>query len=87
MGTDAGAIFVRLGNIVGANGDQPAIGDLEFMVELNQQFSLAAVLGAESSAAEDENHWVWSLQFGELPVFRGVIGKLIVREDRPWHNV
>ena len=28
-----------------------------------------------------------SLQFGELPVFRGVVGKLIVGEDRPGNNV
>jgi hypothetical protein len=27
------------------------------------------------------------LQFGELPVFRGVVGKLIVGEDSPWNNV
>ena len=28
-----------------------------------------------------------SLQFGELPTFRGVIGKLVVGEDGPWNNV
>ena len=28
-----------------------------------------------------------SLQFGELPTFRGVIGKLIVGEDCPGNNV
>ena len=28
-----------------------------------------------------------SLQFGELPAFRGVVGKLIVGEDSPWNNV
>src|ERR1700675_4143874 len=55
-------------------------------MEFNKPFCLPAVLGAESSAAKDENHWVWSLQFGELPAFRGVIGKLIVGEDRPGNN-
>jgi hypothetical protein len=56
-------------------------------MELNKPFSVPAVLGAETSAAEDENHWVLSLQFGELPTFRGVIGKLIVGEDCPGNNV
>src|SRR6266516_6168285 len=31
--------------------------------------------------------WMLSLQFGELPAFRGVVGKLIVGEDSPWNNV
>ena len=56
-------------------------------MELNKPFSLPAVLGAETSAAEDENHGMLSLQFGELPAFRGVVGKLIVGKDRPWNNV
>src|ERR1700688_678761 len=56
-------------------------------MELNKPFSVPAVLGAETSAAEDENHWVLSLQFGELPTFRGVIGELIVGEDCPGNNV
>src|SRR5215469_2300409 len=56
-------------------------------MELNKPFRLPAVLRTETSAAEDENHWVLSLQFGEFPTFRGVIGKLIVGEDRPGNNV
>ena len=48
---------------------------------------LPAVLRAETSATKDENHWILSLQFGELPAFRGVIGKLIVGEVSPWNNV
>jgi hypothetical protein len=56
-------------------------------MECNKPFSLSAVLWAEASAAEDKNHWVLSLQFGELPVSRGVIGKLVVGEDSPWDNV
>src|SRR5208337_1839450 len=45
------------------------------------------VLGAKTSAAEDENHWVLSLHFGELPTLRGVTGKLIVGEDCPGNNI
>src|SRR5580692_2036687 len=56
-------------------------------MELNKPFSVPAVLRAETSAAEDENHWLLSLQFGELPMFRSVIGKLIVGEDCPGNNV
>src|SRR5580692_6252970 len=56
-------------------------------MEFNKPFSLPAVLRAESSAAEDENHWVQSLQFGELPMFCGLIGKLIVGKDCPGNNV
>jgi hypothetical protein len=28
-----------------------------------------------------------SLQFGEPPAFRAVVGKLVVGEDRSWNNV
>jgi hypothetical protein len=56
-------------------------------MEFNQPFSLPAVLGSETSAAEDENHWMLSLQFGELSPFRGVIGELIVGKDSPWNDV
>src|SRR5208283_680847 len=87
VGTDSAAIFIRLSDIVGANRDKPAIGNLELTMEFNKPFSLPAVLGAETSAAEDENHWMLSLQFGELPAFRGVVGKLIVARDRPGNNV
>jgi hypothetical protein len=87
VSADAAAIFVRQSDIVGANRDQPAIGDLEFAMERNQPFSLPAILGAKPSAAEDQNHWMLSLEVGELPAFRGVIGKLIVGEDGSWNNV
>ena len=82
MGADAAAIFIRPSDIVGANRDKPAIGNLELAMEFNKPFSLPAVLGAETSAAEDENHWMSSLQFGELSAFRGVVGKLIVGEEQ-----
>jgi hypothetical protein len=87
VGTDTAAIFIRLSDIVGANGDKPAIGNLQFAMEFNKTFRLSAVLGAETSAAEDENHGMLSLQFGELPAFRGVVGKLIVGEYSSWNNV
>jgi hypothetical protein len=56
-------------------------------MEFNKPFSLPAVLGAETSAAEDENHRMLRLQFRKLPAFRGVIGKLVVREDSSWNYV
>jgi len=87
VGADSCAIFSRLRDIVGADRDQPAIGNLEFTMELNQPFRLSAVLGSVTPAAEDEDHWMGSLQFGELPVFRGMVGQLIVGEDSPWNDV
>ena len=63
VGADAAAIFTRLGDIVGTNGDQPAIANLEFAMEFHKPFRLSTVLGAETSAAEDENHGMLSLQF------------------------
>jgi hypothetical protein len=87
MRVDSDAIFIRLGDIVGADGDEPTIGNLEFAMELDKPFRLTAVLGAETSAAENQNHGMWPLQFGELATFRGVVGQLIVGEDRPWNNV
>ena len=60
-------------------------------MELNKPFSLPArrsFQGRNFSAAEDENHRMWSLQLGELPAFRGVIGKLgVVGEDRTWNVI
>src|SRR5882724_744341 len=87
VGTDSSAIFIRLGDIVGANGDEPTIGNLKFTMELNQQFSLPAVLRAETAAAEDEDHGIVALQFGQLSPFRGVVGKFIVGEASPWNDV
>jgi hypothetical protein len=51
-------------------------------MELSEQFSLAAVLGAITSAAEDENHGMRSLEFGELAAFCGVVGKLVICAPR-----
>jgi hypothetical protein len=40
---------------------------------MDKEFGLAAVLGAETPAAEDQNHRMRPLEFGKLPAFRGVI--------------
>jgi hypothetical protein len=56
-------------------------------MELNEPFSLPAVLGTETSAAEDENHGLLSLQIGELAAFRSMVGKLIVRKNGARDNV
>src|SRR5258705_4290721 len=56
-------------------------------MELNKQFSLPAVLWAETAAAEDEKHGISSLQFGEFSPFRGVVGKFIIGEDSPRNDV
>ncbi len=87
MGADAATILIRLSNIIGANRDKPAIGDLKFAMEFNKPLGLPAVLGAETSTAEDKNHWMLSLQFGELSAFRRVVGKLIIGEDGPRNHV
>src|SRR5262249_2740780 len=87
VGTDPAAILIRLSNVVGADRHKPAIANFELTMELNKSFGLPAVLGAETSTAEDENHRMLSLQLGELPAFRSVVGQLIVGEGRPWNNV
>jgi hypothetical protein len=56
-------------------------------MELNKSLRLAPVLGAVTTAAEDENHGMLPLQFGELAVLRGVVGKLIIRKRSSWNNV
>src|SRR6266403_5291827 len=75
VGANSTAILIRPSNIVGADCDQAAIANLELTMELNQPFSLPALFGAEASPAEPENHRVLSLQFGELPALRAVVGK------------
>src|SRR5262249_41283977 len=87
VGTDSAAIFIRLGNIVGANRDQATVANLDLMMELNKPFMLPTILGTVTSAAEDENHWILSLQFGQLPAFRGVVRKFVVGGYRSRSNV
>ena len=60
---DAGAIFVRLSDVVRADTNKSAIADLELAMQLDESFGLPTVLGAVASVAEDQNHRVLSLQF------------------------
>jgi hypothetical protein len=55
------SLFIRLGDIVGADCDQPAIAHFEFTMELNQPLRLPAVLGSVTPAAEDDDHGMLSL--------------------------
>jgi len=48
---------------------------------------LPAVFRAETSAAENENHWILFLQFGKLLAFPSMIRKFVVWENSSWHNV
>jgi len=73
LGTDAAAEFVGLGDAVGADGDETGIGDFHLAMELEEEFGLAAVFGAEASAAEDEHHGMLPLQLGELAAGGGVV--------------
>jgi hypothetical protein len=47
---------------------------IDCTIELVGFYEHPPLLGAKTSAAEDENHWMLSLQFGELPAFRRVVG-------------
>ncbi len=77
---DSGAKLIRLGDVVRANRDQPAIAYLELTVKLEKSFMLPAILGTITSAAENENRRMLSLEFRELPTLRRVIGKLVIGE-------
>src|SRR6185503_3215111 len=72
---------------VRADRDEPAVPHLELAMEFKQPLRLAPVLGAVTAAAQDEDHRIRSLEFGELPALRGVIGKLVVGEQRPGNDV
>ncbi len=84
---DVGAKLIGLGDIVGADCDQPAIANLELAMEFHEQFRLAAIFRAESTAAENQNHGMLCLQLGELAMLAGVIGELVVGENGPRNNV
>ncbi len=56
-------------------------------MELKQPFHLAAVLRAEGSAAENEDHWIRALQLGKLAPLRGVVSELVVGEGRAGNDV
>jgi hypothetical protein len=54
---------------------------------LKKSFGLPAILRAVTAAAKDKDHRILALQFGELPVFAGVIGKFVIGELTSWNNV
>jgi hypothetical protein len=87
VSADAGAVLVGERDVVGADGDETAVANFYFAVELDEELGLAAVFGAEASAAEDEDHGLLRLQLGELAAFRGVIGELVVGKERAGDNV
>src|SRR5262245_59815883 len=87
VSTDSAAKFIGLSDIVGADRDQPAVSNFHLTMELNETFVLAPIFGTETPAAENENHRMLFLQFGELPSFCGVVGKFIVGKDRPRSHV
>src|SRR5262245_5798448 len=87
VSADTAAIFVRLSDVVGADRHKAAIANLHLTMEFKKPFSLSAVLGAESAAAEDKHHGMLALQLGELPAFPRVVGKFVVGENDPWNNV
>src|ERR1700743_2095197 len=64
-GTDSAAIFIRLDDVVCADCNKAAIGNLELAMEFNKPFGLPTVLGTVSSATKDENHRMLSLQVRE----------------------
>jgi hypothetical protein len=85
MSADSGAIFTRLSDIVGADRDEPTIGDLKLTMEFDKTLSLPA--GQKPPRLRTRTIGWGSLQFRQLPVLRGVVGKLIVGEDGPWNDV
>ena len=66
VSADTATVFVRLSDVVGTDRDKPAIANLHLTVEFQKPFSLSAVLGAETAAAEDVNHRMLALQLGEF---------------------
>jgi hypothetical protein len=64
VSADAGAVLVGERDVVGADGDEAAVANFHFVVELEEEFGLAAVFGAEASATEDEDHGMRPLQPG-----------------------
>src|SRR5260370_35093727 len=87
MRSDARSELVGFDQVVSTDGDQPAVADPHFPIELKQSFHLAAVLRAEAAAAQNEDHWIRALQLGKLAPLRGVVGQLVVGEGRAGNEV
>jgi hypothetical protein len=58
---DSGSVFVGLGDVVGADGDETAVAYLHLAMELDEELRLTAIFGAKASTAQDEHHGVLSL--------------------------
>jgi hypothetical protein len=87
MSTDTAAVFIGLGNVVGADRDEAAVANLHLVVEIKKSLVLLAILGAVPAAAEDKHHRALALQSRELPTLRGMVGELVVGEDGPRNYV
>ena len=83
MRADTAAIFVGLHDVVGADRNQPAITNLHLAVKLDKSLSLPTILRAEAAAAQYDDHRILSLQLGELPAFRRVVGIAHSRGRQP----
>jgi hypothetical protein len=81
VGADAAAVLIRLGDIVCADGDEPAIADLHLTVELQQAFGVSPIFRAERAAAEDEHHWIIALQLSKPSMPGGMIAQFIVGQN------
>jgi hypothetical protein len=84
---DSRAKLIRLGDVVGTNGEQSAVTHLELAMKLKESFVLPAILGTKAAAAENQNHRMLSLELRELPTLRGPVGKFVVREYSSCNNV
>jgi hypothetical protein len=87
MRADPAAILIGLGYVVGADGDEAAIGNLELATQLHECLRLPPVLGVETSAAEDQDHGMRSLQVGKFPASCGAIGRFVVGKNSDKNNV
>jgi hypothetical protein len=56
-------------------------------MQLDEEFCLAAVLGAKASATEHEHQGMRTLELGELAAFRSVVGKFVVGKEGAGHNI
>src|ERR1700731_785144 len=87
MSADTSAVLIRQKHVVGTDGDQAGVTYFHLVVKLDQTFGLAAILGAESSAAKHQDQGIRPLKIGKLAVFAGVIGQLIIRKYRARYDV
>src|SRR5262249_46592725 len=61
--------------------------DLHLPMELKQPLHLPAVLRAEASPAEGEDHRVRALHLGKLAALAGVVSELVVGERRARNDI